>query len=92
MDWHAVEEAYLGNQPVPITHVDNFFTPKALAMLLDMARGTSIFVDSRYHRRHTPYIAWSSRSQGGGGGILPTLQCSVKLKAQDGRTGGGVEG
>ncbi|CAM9145497.1 unnamed protein product, partial [Pylaiella littoralis] len=47
VDWHAVEEAYLGNQPVPITHVDNFFSSKALAMLLDMARGTSIFVDSR---------------------------------------------
>lgn len=48
MDWNGVEEAYLGNQPVSITHVDNFFSPNALAVLLDLARGTSIFVDSRY--------------------------------------------
>eukprot|EP00752_Nemacystus_decipiens_P007447 g6656.t1 len=47
VDWHAVEEAYLGNQPVPITHVDGFFSPKALAMLLDLARGNNIFVENR---------------------------------------------
>lgn len=47
VDWLAVEEAYLGNQPVPITHVDNFFSPKALAILLDLARGTSMFVENR---------------------------------------------
>ncbi|CAM9277975.1 unnamed protein product [Hapterophycus canaliculatus] len=47
VDWHAVEEAYLGNRPVPITHVDNFFSAEALAVLLDLARGTSIFVDNR---------------------------------------------
>lgn len=47
VDWHAVEEAYLGNSPVPITHVDNFFSQEALAVLLDLARGTSIFVDDR---------------------------------------------
>lgn len=47
VDWHTVEEAYLGNQPVPITHVDNFFSPKALAILLDLARGTSMFVENR---------------------------------------------
>lgn len=47
VDWLAVEEAYLGNKPVSITHVDNFFSPEALAILLDLARGTSIFVENR---------------------------------------------
>lgn len=48
VDWRAVEEAYLGNQPVPITHVDGFFSPKALAILVDLARGNSIFVENRW--------------------------------------------
>lgn len=47
IDWNAVEEAYLGNRPVQIAHIDNFFSQEALAMLLDLARGSSIFVDNR---------------------------------------------
>lgn len=47
VDWQAVEEAYLGNKPVEITYVDNFLTEQALSILLDMARGSSIFVDNR---------------------------------------------
>ncbi|CAN0131920.1 unnamed protein product [Scytosiphon promiscuus] len=47
LDWKAVEEAYLGNRPIKITHIDNFFSEEALAVLLDLARGSSIFVDNR---------------------------------------------
>lgn len=47
VDWNAVEEAYLGNGPVEIVHIDEFFSQKALAILLDIAHGSSIFVDVR---------------------------------------------
>lgn len=47
MDWVSVEEAYLGNAPIELTYVDNFFSPKALAALLDMARGSTIFFENR---------------------------------------------
>ncbi|CAM9479741.1 unnamed protein product [Ectocarpus sp. 13 AM-2016] len=47
VDWNAVEEAYLGNGAVEIVHIDGFFSQKALAALLDIAHGSSIFVDVR---------------------------------------------
>ncbi|CAM9453584.1 unnamed protein product [Ectocarpus sp. 12 AP-2014] len=47
VDWNAVEEAYLGNGPVEIVHIDGFLSQKALATLLDIAHGSSIFVDVR---------------------------------------------
>ncbi|CAM9268601.1 unnamed protein product [Ectocarpus fasciculatus] len=47
VDWNAVEEAYLGDGPVEIVHIDGFFSQKALATLLDIAHGSSIFVDVR---------------------------------------------
>lgn len=47
VDWNAVEEAYLGKKPVEITYVDNFFSPKALNALLEMARGSTFYFDNR---------------------------------------------
>ena len=47
VDWHAVEEAYLGNAPIELAYVDNFFSPKALAVLLDMARGSTFFFENK---------------------------------------------
>lgn len=47
-----MEEAYLGNGPVEIVHIDGFFSQKALAALLDIAHGSSIFVDVRYLADH----------------------------------------
>lgn len=47
VDWTFVEEAYLGNAPIELTYVDNFFSPKALAVLLDMARGSTFFFENR---------------------------------------------
>lgn len=42
-----MEKAYLGNAPIELAYVDNFFSPKALAVLLDMARGSTFFFDHR---------------------------------------------
>ncbi|CAM9963336.1 unnamed protein product [Laminaria digitata] len=47
VDWNAVEQAYLGNTPIELAYVDDFFSPKALAVLLDMAYGSTFFFDNR---------------------------------------------
>ena len=45
-----MEEAYLGNTPAKLAYVDDFFSPKALAVLLDMAYGSTFFFDNRYQQ------------------------------------------
>lgn len=47
VDWRSVEEAYLGNRPVEIAYVDNFFSQPALDKLRDIALGSTIFFDRK---------------------------------------------
>lgn len=48
VDWKALEETYLRNEPVQLAYVDDFFSEAALAILLDMARSSTIYFETRY--------------------------------------------
>lgn len=47
VDWRAMEDAYLGNTPIELVYIDDFLSAKALAVLRDLALGSTIYFDPR---------------------------------------------